>query len=376
MRNVMSWIKILFANLFITFGLLGMLLLTPPIAYSIYSLSFSEQTKKSSEDPRALLEIYNGIEWASTHFAEFSKLHTTYFDYITWRRDDFEGETINISDGLRETYEPTNPTINADKYLFFGGSTTWGTGVNDDNTYPSIFAERLNTRVTNFGETGYIARQSLSVLTNYLLDNPSMDFSGRHVVFYDGVNDVGSRCRSEISGLGTGREQQIQSMLSTKSNEKYSFARLFEQLTQFLQAVTRKLGTFGASSIASENYNCSSDLSRAEEIARTLVETWQVASDLVTNRGGKFTAILQPVAFIGSADIEYLNLNSANDTALSMQFQAVYPLIRQLAADADIDFVDLTTAYDSCNNCYIDFCHVGPQAHQILVDNLVNSINR
>ena len=106
----MSWIKILFANLFITFGLLGMLLLTPPIAYSIYSLSFSEQTEKSPEDTKARLELYNGIEWASTHFDEFSKLPTTYFDYITWRRDDFEGETINISDGLRETYEPTNPT--------------------------------------------------------------------------------------------------------------------------------------------------------------------------------------------------------------------------------------------------------------------------
>lgn len=371
----MSWIKILFANLFITFSLLGMLLLSPPIANSIYSLWFSEQTENSSEDTRARLELYNGIEWASTHFDEFSKLNTTYFDYITWRRDDFEGETINISDGLRETYEPTNLNSNTNEYLFFGGSTTWGTGVNDHNTYPSIFAERLNTRVTNYGESGYIARQSLSLLTNYLVDNSLTDLSGQHIVFYDGVNDVANRCRREISGLGTGREQQIQSMLSTKSNEKYSFAKLFEQLTQFLQAVTRKLGMVEASSNASENYNCSSDPSRAEEIARTLVETWQVASDLVTNRGGEFTAILQPVAFIGSADIEYLKLNSANHTALSMQYQAVYPLIRQFAADANIDFVDLTTAYDGCNNCYIDFCHVGPQAHQILVDNLVNSIN-
>ena len=227
MRNVMSWIKILFANLFITFGLLGMLLLTPPIAYSIYSLSFSGKTGKFLGDPRGRLELYNGIEWASTHFDEFSKLNTTYFDYITWRRDDFEGETINISDGLRETYEPTNPNINADKYLFFGGSTTWGTGVNDNNTYPSIFAERLNTRVTNFGETGYIARQSLSLLTNYFIENPSMDFSETHVVFYDGVNDIAHRCRSEISGLCTGREQQIQSILSSKINEKYSFQNRF-----------------------------------------------------------------------------------------------------------------------------------------------------
>ena len=371
----MNWIKILFANIFITFSLLGMLLLAPPIAYSLYSLSLSNQTENSSQDTRARLDLYDGIEWASTHFDEFSTLYTTYFDYITWRRDDFEGKTINISDGLRETYEPTNPNINADKYLFFGGSTTWGTGVNDDNTYPSIFADRLNTSVTNFGETGYIARQSLSLLTNYSINNSLMDLSRKHIVFYDGVNDVSERCRSEISGLGTGQEQQMQSMLSTKSDEKYSFAKLFEQLTQFLQVVTRKLGMVEALSTASENYTCSSDPRRAEEIARTLVETWQVASDFVKNRGGKFTAILQPVAFIGSANIEYLELNKANDTALSMQYQTVYPLIRQFAADANIDFVDLTTAYDSCNNCYIDFCHVGPQAHQILVDNLVNSIN-
>lgn len=369
----MSWIKILFANIFITFSLLGMLLLAPPIVYSIYSISLNTQTENSSQDTRARLDLYDGIEWASTHFEEFSILNTTYFDYITWRRDDFEGETIKIVDGLRETFKPTNPDINADEYLFFGGSTTWGTGVDDDNTYPSIFADRLNTRVTNFGETGYIARQSLSSLVNYVVDKSLTDLSGKHIVFYDGVNDVAHRCRSEISGLGTGREQQIQSMLSTKSNQKYSFAKLFEQLTLFLQAVSRKLGVVEAQPIASENYACLADPRRAEEIAKTLVDTWQVASDLVTNSGGKFTAILQPVAFIGNADIKYLELT--NDTAFSMQYQTVYPLIRQFAADANIDFVDLTTAFDSCNNCYIDFCHVGPQAHQILVDKLVDRIN-
>lgn len=371
----MSWIKLIFINIVITFSLLGMLLLAPPIVYILYSISFSSQTENSSQDIRDTLDLYHGIEWANTHFNEISMQNTTYFDYITWRRNDFKGETINIVDGLRATYEPTNLNSNADEYLFFGGSTTWGTGVNDENTYPSIFAKRLNTRVTNFGESGYIARQSLSLLNNYFVDKSLSDLSGKHIVFYDGVNDVAHRCRSEITALGTGREQQIQSILSTKKNEKYSFGKLFEQSTQFLQAVTRRLSIYEAQTIASENYACSSDSRRAEEIAKTLVETWQVASDLVTNRGGKFTAILQPVAFIGSPDIEYLELTSANDTALSMQYKTVYPLIRQFVADANIDFVNLTTAYDSCNNCYIDFCHVGPQAHQILVDKLINSIN-
>ena len=129
------------------------------------------------------------------------------------------------------------------------------------------------------------------------------------------------------------------------------------------------------STIATQTYACSSDPRRAEEVAKTLIETWQVASDLVTKRGGRFTAILQPVAFIGSPNIDYLELNSANDLALSIQYETVYPLIRQFAAAANIDFVDLSTVYDNCDNCYIDFCHVGPQGHQLLVDNLVKNIN-
>ena len=375
MKNVMSWIKIIFTNIFITFSLFGMLLLAPPIAYSLYSLLFDSQTENSSQDTRANLDLYKTIEWAPTHFNEFSNLKTTYFDYITWRRDDFDGETIDIVDGLRETHEPANLNGNADEYLFFGGSTTWGTGVNDENTYPSIFAERLSTRVTNFGETGYVARQSLALLTNYFLDKKLSDLSGQHIVFYDGVNDVVARCRSEITRLGSSREQQIRRIVSTERSERYSFGRLFEQLTQVLQATTRRLGTVSESTSASESYACLSVPRRAEEVAKTLVEAWQVASDLVTQRGGKFTAILQPVAYIGSANVEYLELTSPNDAALSMQYETVYPLIRQFAAAANIDFVNLSSAYDNCDNCYIDFCHVGPQAHQILVDILVNRIN-
>lgn len=367
----MNWIRVLLLNVLVTFSLLGMLLLTPPVAYFLYSLLF--ENALASQDSRANLDLYSDVDWAHTHFEEFSALDTTYADYITWRRDDFQGETINIMDGLRVTYEPPNPNSNADVYSFFGGSTTWGTGVNDENTYPSIFAERLDTRVTNFGEAGYIARQSLALLINDVVNNSSSDLSGQHIIFYDGVNDVAHRCRSEISGLGTGRERQIQSMTQS-GYEKFSFAKLFEQSSQFLQAVTQRLGIVDAQLVASANYSCSADPRRAEEVARTLVDTWQVASDLVAKRGGEFTAILQPVAYVGSAQVDYLDLTSVGDAELRMQYEAVYPLIRQFASASDLDYVDLSSAFDNCANCYIDFCHVGPQAHQILVDDLVNNI--
>ena len=94
----------------------------------------------------------------------------------------------------------------------------------------------------------------------------------------------------------------------------------------------------------------------------------------MTQRGGKFTAILQPVAFIGNPNIDYLKLTSSNDLALSMQYEAVYPLIRQFATAGNIDFIDLSAVYDKCDNCYIDFCHVGPKGHQVLVDSLVRKL--
>jgi hypothetical protein len=329
------------------------------------------------DDKRAELHIYNDIPWAERHFFEDSLL---FYNLLRLRNIGgemtFIGETINISDGVRATSVPQIQNNYIPKYYFFGGSTTWGSGVNDANTYPSLFAQRIGTQVFNFGETGYIARQSLSYLNNFLISNSINDISGGHVVFYDGVNDVMQRCRSEINDLGTAREKQIQNKLSSKqkTNSVYSFSKLFEQLSLFFQAAIRKLDIKNTPKLAEQFYNCSSNSDRAEEIARTLVETWQITSDLVTKRGGNFTAILQPVAFIGRPNINYLDLTSANELELDKQFKTVYPLIRQFAKAKNINFVDLSFVYDKCDNCYIDLCHVGPQAHQILVESLVQEL--
>ena len=379
----MSWIKVISLNILIIFSFIGMILLAPPILYSIFKI-VSEIKNNSTNidtniDKKTKLDIYNDTSWAEKHFSEFAELSTTYYDYITWRRDDFTGETINISNGVRTTSIPQIENNDIPDYYFFGGSTTWGSGVNDANTYPSLFAERLKTRVHNFGETGYIARQSLAYLNNFLIVNSINNMSGSHVVFYDGVNDVIHRCRSEINDLGTVREKQIQKKLSLKKfnlNPAYSFSKLFEQLKDFLQAAIQKINKKNTQKLVKQFYNCSSNPDRAEEIARTLVETWQTASDLVTKRGGNFTAILQPVAFIGDPDINYLGLTSDKDLAMGVQYKAVYPLIRHFAKAKNIDFVDLSLVYDKCDNCYIDYCHASPQGHKILVENLVHKLAR
>ena len=376
MRNIMSWIKVFFINISLTFCLLGMLLMAPPLLYSLYSLVAGGGANNTSSDERSQLTLYEEVPWAERHFIESGELQTTYYDFISWRRNDYVGETVNIVDGVRNTIGPQVQDDQSTQYYFFGGSTTWGTGVNDDNTYPSLFAQLTNSKVVNLGETGYIARQSLAYLNNLIINESIVDMSGKHVMFYDGVNDVVNRCRAEISRLGTGRESQIQNVVSSSkySYEKYSFLATFKQLVEFASAVAQKLGWVPSKIITDSFYSCSSNPERAQEIARTLVDTWQAASDLVEQRGGKFTAVLQPVAYIGSPVTNYLDLTSENHKSLAAQYHSVYPLIQEIAERRNIDFVDLTYVYNGCDYCYIDFCHVGPQAHQILVSNLVQHI--
>ena len=366
----MNWIKVVSFNMFLTLSLIGMLLLAPPIIYLGYQIVSSKV--ETMGETQSSLHIYNNFDWAEQHFKELSELTISYYDYITWRRDDYSGQTVNITNGIRTTYSDSDTSTSAQEFWFFGGSTTWGTGVTNELTYPSMFARNNSVKAVNFGETGYIARQSLSYLQNIFIKNETASFNGtKTIVFYDGINDIGHQCRSHINGLGTGSETQIRDILERNTQTKYSFARTFSQLSDLLVSLTRKLGFKGKFSFDSQAiYNCASDPSRAEEVAKNLVETWISAHNLSKTHAVDFFAVLQPVAFIGDASYDYLRMNSQDDLVFAEQFKAVYPLVRQLAVEANINFIDLTSVYDGCADCYIDAIHVGPQAHSLLTNAL------
>ena len=351
-----------------------MLLMGPPIFYSLYKL-VKPSDLMVSKDTRSHLKLYDDFEWVDKHFFELSQLSMTYYDYITWRRDDYTGETVNIVNGIRLSSNPDKINKNAPKVFFFGGSTIWGTGVNDENTIPSIYSKMTTNNVFNFGETAYLSRQSLAYLNNIIINNSLSDMSNIKIFFYDGVNDVLNKCRSENDGLGSDQEKSIQEK-TKKKTQLFSFNKTFAQLQNFINKILQKFIISNTAVKVSNNlYNCSSDKKKALKVAKSLVDTWEVVSDLVENRGGKFTAILQPVAFYGNPSVNYLELTNGINKSLAEQYKAVYPLIIQLASERNFNFIDLTDAYDDCENCYIDFCHVSPQGHKILVSKLIKSIN-
>ncbi len=373
----MNLIKIIAINILILLSLIGFIIIAPPIIFNVYlyirdgSLTFLND----KNNPESLLDLYDNYPWAEKHFEEFHKIQTEYYDYITWRRKDFSGETINIENGFRKTIDLDRNQNNLSEYWFFGGSTTWGTGVTDELTYPSIFSKQNNLKALNFGESGWIARQSLALLSNILINsNDNQKLKNINVVFYDGVNEVLGRCRTKTTKLSTDRQFQIRETLSDKTNlHKWSFQRPFLQTIDFLKAISNRItGENLYNPSMNELYSCDENPQKAEQIAISLIETWEIASQLVKKNGGTFTAILQPVAFVGEPKIDYLYLNEEHHVEYLKQYKVVYPLIKQYAKKSNLNFFDLTDIFNGCDNCYIDLCHVGPQGQQILVNEMSN----
>lgn len=73
------------------------------------------------------------------------------------------------NNGLRNT---PSSNITSNRYLlFFGGSFTFGEGLNDNETLPFFVGEEVKYKIYNFGFPGYGPHQTLSAIENGLVDN-------------------------------------------------------------------------------------------------------------------------------------------------------------------------------------------------------------
>jgi hypothetical protein len=135
------------------------------------------------------------------YWREFLALENGWSPYVYWRRRPHQGRFINVdSNGLRATV-PSGAPDTSPKIFMFGGSTTWGTGVRDEFTIPSVLARELAQRglaatVVNFAETGWVTTQERIALELALQQGLRPDL----VIFYDGINDTYSAWQQGIAG--------------------------------------------------------------------------------------------------------------------------------------------------------------------------------
>lgn len=345
-------VRLLAINALVLALLLALLAVLPPAAVDLYKL-----VRGGVADPRARLPIYDQLDWAAQHFEEFAALRTRYQDFIGWRRQPFAGTTITIDEaGYRR--HPGGAGMNESEVWVFGGSAVWGPGVTDAGTIPARL-QALSARPSfNFGEAAYTAHQSYNLLMKaYLLGGRP-----RQVVFYDGVNEVVHKCRAELGFYSTAQEAVIRDRLGGVTDGRSLLLEVYAPTLGVLQKLADKVWAPSATDPAAL-FDCHSDAAKTQRIAAALLQDWALAKALVESQGGRFLAVLQPVAHWGAPNLQHLDA-VRNDTVLRQQYQAVYTEIQRQLAQSELKPLDLTGVHDGDERLYIDFCHVSPAGNE------------
>jgi hypothetical protein len=300
-------------------------------------------------------------------FHDYNSVQHQYEPFVGWKVLPYTGKTLHIDQhGDRVHTPPATASENNKTIAFFGGSTMWGEGSDDQHTIPALFNEKNpEFNVMNRAQLAYNSRQELDALITLYSKNVKPDV----VVFYDGVNDAAFLCPSDIKELPAHR---LVPLFRSKLYVKRS-AFLVEALHKtFTENIVRVMGRFSNKQENNESlYNCL-DTGKAEEIAEIMMKNWELAHEMVTARGGKFIAVLQPAAFIGHPKIDHLKL----DAALGKNFSEVYKNIKKKIEEKKYDWiVDLSNKFDGDEYIYIDFCHVSSNGNEIMATEIFNLIS-
>ncbi len=307
-------------------------------------------------------------EYAKQIFRDYNSVKHQYEPFVGWKCLPFKGKTLTITANGERTHSlPDSAQQAAQSVHFFGGSTMWGEGSDDQHTIPALFNQLNQTyAVYNHGQLAYNTRQELDALISLYSKNVKTDL----VIFYDGVNDAAFLCPSDIKQLPAHR-------LVPMYREKL-YVSNFEPLKEiagkiFFENILKVIHKFTYKPTPENSpYDCALNPAKAEEIADIMMKNWEMAHEIVSNRGGKFIAVLQPAAFIGNPRTDHLKL----DEELGKNFEEVYKNIRQEIAEKNYDWIiDLSNRFDSTEYIYIDFCHVSPNGNEIIAREISAAVN-
>ena len=354
MKNLWSYLKLGIINVLILVGLLWSLNFIASVYLDgryLYKQTFVPISKKASTPS---LKDQN---LARLVYREKKQLQTRYVPYMAWSRKPFSGKTTNINSEGERTHLPL--TENPLQHIrFFGGSTMWGSGVDDQNTIPAHFnALHEDYQAYNHGQSGFVSRQGLARLVNLVNQKSPMEV----IVFYDGCNDSLSLCGPDVSINGH-REQK---KMANRLEHRWQIA---DNLFGSIRVVIQKLRKKQERPIS----QCATDPAYAQMVASTLVNNWKIAKNVAAMGGGEFHAILQPVAPIGHPNIDYLSKRQTRT-----DFHLVYPLVLEIKEREQLDWIhDFTDAFDVEEYIYIDSCHVNGRGNQIIAQKISEFLER
>lgn len=318
---------------------------------------------------RVATPAYTDKDSARKFFRDFARVRSAFSSYEDMRREPFTSETINIgSDGLRVT--PGLPAHPTRVLSLFGGSTMWGTGVDDAHTIPALVQRRFSqAAVVNYGQSAFVSGQNLAAL----LKRISLGAPVGTVVFYDGINDVSQLCQSNIPLDGHAFTYFLDQAVRLYENEQLGLSgrAWIATFGNSVRLVRRAAGAEvrQAADLNEVKPSRCADAAVVDAIADILWRNWLSAKILVQANGGRFVAILQPVSSVGRPRREYLPPQPEWD----LRYNQAYDRLRgRIKAEGTGWAYDLSTAFDGDEALYIDSFHVAARGNEIVAERMAD----
>lgn len=264
-------------------------------------------------------------------------------------------KTINInSDGFRGNELQDNPDY---RIFVIGGSTTFGVGVTDSNTFPSILQQKLsakfpyhNIEVVNAGIPGAYSFPEANLIKNKILAyDPDL------LIIYDGWNDL---------------DRNFEHYFETSSDIKLSdrIIRLVKQSDYVTPQVILELYfNYKHEVIDMVPFNSS----HIEQKILLWSDTWNDICNLQRTHNFKTIVALQPILGTGNKQLSaeeqknFLHYDSKSQTQYYQLYADALPKL-QTSCTSTYDLRHIFDAYDE--SIFFDSGHVGNLGNEIIAN--------
>lgn len=281
---------------------------------------------------------------------------------LQFREKEFSGNYVNIDkNGLR--FNPAKPVIPPDTSLFnifiYGGSTTFGYGVADNQTIPFYLQELLKARkkdvaVYNAGQAYYYSQQERILFETTVISGIKPDMA----IFIDGLNDF----------HGLADRPKATSFVKPERSKLSGLAENIP-LVKFCIHTHRYFTASGSNRAA----DTETEVPGAEELISAYLKNKQLIGHISHNENIETLFIIQPVPFYRSAKHNNPFIHSETPSSISRVYQLLESMFKN--NELDPDMVWLGDMQDTLNKTlYVDKVHYSPEMNKLIASALCDKI--
>lgn len=306
-------------------------------------------------DPRARADGYAGADWTRAYFRELAAAPLEWRPYVYWRHKAYSGDYVTIDgDGIRRTWRAAGSAGSGPRIFALGGSTVWGIGARDDETWPSHLARALPAAVVNLGEHGYVTAQDVLALQERL-DRGDVPAAA---IFYGGASDVFAAVQSGRAGSPQNEANREIEFNITQPSATSGIRRvLFAGLMRLTAGLRAGPGAAGPSDTG---------IALADGVARHYVSRVRAARALAREYGFTPIFVWQPVVHTKPTRTPYEERQRERFAEVAPLYDAVRA---RVAADPAIagrgDWTDLSGLFaGDAHALYIDAFHLTEEGYR------------